>query len=119
MYGLVKLLDISNKTLIIDKIQNFEVVGVYNNIIEIEKLHLNYFAHKYRLKDNFWCYFSKKPKEWNANIEPSQLADMIIIDLDFDKEQLQFQFKYSKILYDELDKEMIKIIREIKLSMIL
>ena len=93
MYGLVKLLDISNKNLLIDKIQNFEVVGVYNTVIEIEKLHLNYFAHKYRLKDNFWCYFSKKPKEWNANVEPSQLADMIIIDLDFDKDQLQ----YSKI----------------------
>ena len=113
MYGLIKLNNIGDKTSLIDKIQDYEVVGVYDSILEIEKKYKNYFAHKYRLKDHSWCYLSQRQGLWNKDIDSHKLSDMVIIDLDYDKEYI---FDYQIGIKSDFHKE---ILREIKLTMIL
>jgi hypothetical protein len=113
MFGLIKLNNIGDKTSLLDKLQNYEVVGVYYSISEIEKKYKNYFAHKYRLMDYSWCYFSQKQSLWNKDIDSHKLSDMVIIDLEYDKEYI---FDYQIGTKSNFPKE---ILREIKLTMIL
>jgi len=118
MFGLIKLSNIGDSISIKEKIKNgYEVIGVYDTLIDIEKLHLNYFAHKYRLRDSFWCYFSKKQNDWNKDIDSHKLSDMVIIDLDNIKESI-FDYQTGKNFNKE-DNFIKDVLREIKLSMIL
>jgi len=120
MFGLIKLNNIGEKTSISDKLQDYEVIGVYDSIIEIEKKHLNYFAHKYRLKDHSWCYFTRRQNDWNKDIDSHKLSDMVIIDLEYEKDFL-FDYQIGGKNYLGGDKpELIReVLREIKLTMIL
>ena len=68
MFALLKLNNIGKKTHIEDKLQDYEFVGAYESISEIESKYKNYFAHKYRLKDYYWCYFVKKQYILTARI---------------------------------------------------
>jgi len=113
MFGLIKLNNIGDKTNISDKLQDYEVVGFYDSIIEIEKKYLNYFVHKYRLKDHSWCYFTKRQNDWNKDIDSHKLSDMIIVDLEYERE---FLYDYQTGDKSALIRE---VLREIKLTMIL
>lgn len=120
MFGLIKLNNIGDSISIKEKIENgYEIIGVYDTLIDIEKSHLNYFAHKYRLSSNFWCYFSRKQNDWNKDIESHKLSDMVIIDLD----NIYYQMSETSTKYFNWDKEfgnsIKEVLREIKLSMIL
>jgi len=118
MFGLIKLTNIAENISISEKIKNgYDVVGVYDSVIEIEKAYLNYFAHKYRLRDNCWCYFSRKQNDWNKDIDSHKLSDMVIIDLDNIQESI-FDYHTGKHFKKE-DNFLKEVLREIKLSIIL
>lgn len=118
MFGLIKLNNIGESISIKEKIKNgYEVVGVYDSVIDIEKSYLNYFAHKYRLRDNYWCYFSRKQNDWNKDIDSHKLSDMVIIDLDNIQESI-FDYQTYKTYHNE-DNFLKEVLREIKLSIIL
>jgi hypothetical protein len=118
MFGLIKLNNIGENISIKEKIKSgYEVIGVYDSVIDIEKAHLNYFAHKYRLSGNFWCYFSRKQNDWNKDIDSHKLSDMVIIDLDNMQESI-FDYQTGKHFNKE-DNFLKEVLREIKLSMIL
>lgn len=113
MFGLIKLNNIENKIKLEDKLQNYEFVGVYESLSKIEHDYKNRFAHKYRLLDNHWCYFVIKPNKWNEDIDSSKLSDMLIVDLEIEKDYiLDYQTGLKCFSLKE-------ILREIKLNMIL
>jgi hypothetical protein len=111
MFALIQFKNIKGKASLSEKIKEYEVLGVYESVKEIEDRHKNYFSHKYRLMDNSWCYFVRKPQQWNQDIDSHELADRMIIEVQFDKLHIFDYLTSTKV-------EQTQLIRDIKLSML-
>jgi hypothetical protein len=111
MFALVQFKNIKGKNSLSEKLEDFEVIGVYDSLKTIEDNNKNYFSHKYRLIDNDWCYFVKKPDKWDRNLDVHELADKMVIKVDFSKEYINDYFFSINI-----DKT--HLIRDIKLAML-
>lgn len=111
MFALIQFKNIKGKTTLSDKLKEYEVLGVYESVKEIEDKHKNYFSHKYRLMDNSWCYFIRKPHVWDQNIDSHELADKMIIEVDFDRLHI-FDYLVGKKV------DQTQLIRDIKLSLL-
>ena len=112
MFALLQLKNLSSEHSLDYKLQGYEYLGVYDSLKEIESSYKNYYPHKYRLKDFGWCYFV------NRDTDSHLLADKVIIDMDFESDELydyQSDKKYSKVS----DENIKKVLRDIKLNMIL
>ena len=111
MFALIQFKNIKGKTTLSDKLKEYEVLGVYESVKEIEDRHKNYFSHKYRLMVNSWCYFVRKPQQWDQDIDSHELADRMIIEVQFDKLHI-----FDYLVGDRVDQT--QLIRDIKISML-
>lgn len=118
MLALLQLNNLNEDTGIDSKIKDYEYLGVFNTLIEIEQKYRNYYAHKYRLKDYGWCYCVRKTTHFNKDTDSHKLADKVIIDLKFDSDEF-YDYQNAKS-YNKVSNGLIKdVIRDIKLNMIL
>jgi hypothetical protein len=118
MYALLQLKNLTEEHGLDGKLKNYEYLGVYESLKEVENSYKNYYPHKYRLKDYGWCYFVKRSTDFNRDTDSHLLADKVIIDMNFELDEFydyQSDKTYSKVS-DEIIK---KILRDIKLNMIL
>jgi hypothetical protein len=118
MFALIQLKNIEDNAGIDQKIKDYEYIGVFESIVEIEKKYKNYYPHKYRLKDNGWCYFVRIPSNFNKDIDSHKLADKIIIDLQFESDEFH-DYQTGKT-YNRVSDDIIKnVLRDIKLNIVL
>ena len=118
MFALLQLNIVSDSIHIEDKIKNYEYIGVFESIIEIEQKYKNYYAHKYRLKDYGWCYFVRTTNEFNKDTDSHKLADKMIIDLQFESDEFH-DYQTGKV-YNRISQDVIKnVLRDIKLNILI
>ena len=118
MYALLQLKNLTEEHGLDGKLKNYEYLGVYESLKEIENSYKNYYPHKYRLKDYGWCYFVKRSTDFNRDTDSHLLADKVIIDMDFESDELydyQNDRKYSRVS----DENIKGILRDIKLNILL
>lgn len=116
MFAVIQLKNIKGSS-IYSKIENYEYLGVYESLVDIEKTYKNYYPHKYRLKDYGWCYFVRKTNEFNKDTDSHLLADRAIFDLDFDFKEF-YDYQHGKSIEDG-QSIILKVLRDLKLNMIL
>lgn len=118
MFALLQLNNIGDSMGIDQKIIDYEYIGVFESIVEIEKKYKNYYSHKYRLKDYGWCYFVRLTNDFNKDTDSNKIADKIIIDLNFESEEFH-DYQTGKT-YNRVSHDIIKnVLRDIKLNMVL
>jgi len=82
MFVLLKLNNLDSyplrETSISDKLQDYTVIGFFKSVLEIESKYRNCFARKYKMMDNNWCYFIRKPQDF---VSDYQNSDMVIFDI--------------------------------------
>jgi hypothetical protein len=83
MLALLQLKRIKNKDSIISKLDDYEILGSFNSISEIEQKFKNYYLHKYRLSQYGWCYFVKKTNSISPDFDYTLLADKVVINLNY------------------------------------
>ena len=118
MYALLQLKNLTEEHGLDGKLKNYEYLGVYESLKEVENSYKNYYPHKYRLKDYGWCYFVKRSTDFNRDTDSHLLADKVIIDMDFESDELydyQNDRKYSRVS----DENIKGILRDIKLNILL
>lgn len=122
MYAVIQLKNIEGlwgqeKSSIYSKIEEYEYLGSFENLVDIEKKYKNYYPHKYRLKDYGWCYFVRKTNEFKKDTDSHLLADKVIFDLDFEFKEF-YDYQYGNLVTDG-HSIISRVIRDIKLNMIL
>lgn len=118
MFALLQLNNIGEDTGIDYKIKDYEYLGVFDSLLEIEQKYKNYYPHKYRLKDYGWCYFVRKSNDFNKDTDSHKLADKLIIDMEFKSDEFH-DYQTGKS-YSRISEDIIKnLLRDIKLNMVL
>ncbi len=114
MFGLIKINNIEGKESIKDKLGDYEIIGVFNTLVEIENKYKNYYIHKYGLLGSYWCFLSKRNNIYTQDVV-SKVSDMIVIDME---SQIQQSQPHLSNFSDDFDGLFKRIIRELKISLL-